>query len=118
MKNSFLITVLTVFFCPQFSYGQLDDIQMFDIRTPMGNTVVSWITEELSFSWRQWEDIFWSTLYPNAEMIIVYDGLSSTRKFNCHGYAWLRVEHGIDRWIGLRGNEIGLYPDIYMNDNS
>ena len=89
-----------------------------DIFTPMGNLVVTYSMVEAATSTREWYDDYWSSRYPNAEMIIVYDGLSSTRKFNCHGYAWLRVEQGIDRWIGYDWPDIGMYPDIYITDSS
>jgi hypothetical protein len=88
---------------------------MHDIYTPMGSSVVTWLTCEASTANRVNSDNYYSNAYPNAEMIIVYDGLSSTRKFNCHGYAWLRVEQNIDRWIGY------MYTtdeDIYMTDGS
>ena len=58
-------------------------------------------------------DIYWFTRYPppNAIQIPTYNGYSSTGKFNCHGYAWLRVEQGIDRWIEkyLNGSNLGAF---------
>jgi hypothetical protein len=88
---------------------------MYDIYTPIGSPVVTWLTCEASTASRVFYDDYFSNAYPNAEMIIVYDGLSSTRKFNCHGYAWLRVEQNIDRWIGY---EYSTDEDIYMTDGS
>ena len=76
------------------------DILTCDIFTPMGNLVVTYLMCEQRSDVREEYDDYYSSMYPNAEMIIVYDGLSSTRRFNCHGYAWLRVEQGIDRWLG------------------
>ena len=82
----------------------------------MGSLVNTWLTCEVSTQQRQaWDNQYHST-YPNAQQIIVYDNLSSTRKFNCHGYAWLRVEQGIDRWIGYYSGNTD--PDIYITDGS
>ena len=113
-----VITLMINFVCLHFSYGQwcYGDEEMFDVFTPMGSPVTTWLTCEVSISWRESVDDYWSSTYPNAEMIIVYDSLSSTRKFNCHGYAWLRVEQGVDRWLGYY--EDNTDPDIYMTDGS
>ena len=97
--------------------GQCVDIQMYDIFTPNGSLVVTWITCESSLQTRQGFDDHYTTAYPAAQKIVTYDNLSSTRRFNCHGYAWLRAEGGPDRWIGLNFDEVG-YPDIYMEDDS
>jgi hypothetical protein len=88
---------------------------MYDIYTPMGSSVVTWLTCEASTSDREYYDYYFTNAYPNAEKIIVYNGLSSTRKFNCHGYAWLRVEQDIDRWIGYSDM---TDENIYMTDGS
>ena len=99
-----------------FSFGQCSDVQMYDIYTPVGSSVKTYLTCEESRYDRAFYDNLYRSKYPDAEMIIIYDGLSSTRKFNCHGYAWLRVEQGIDRWIGyFSGNDD---PDVYMTDGS
>jgi hypothetical protein len=111
-----IITLTVCFMCLHFSYGQCDDVQMYDIYTPMGSSVSTWLTCEDDISWREYLDDYYSSAYPNAEMIIVYDGVSSTRKFNCHGYAWLRVEQETDRWLGYYPDNID--PDIYMTDGS
>ena len=96
-----------------------------DVSTPKGSNVVAWILEEDPLLVREYNDYRYIyspiTGYPNATPIITYDSLSSTAKFNCHGYAWLRVEEGIDRWIGT-----GFCPPyditdpekIYMTDGS
>jgi hypothetical protein len=76
---------------------------MYDIYTPVGSPVATWATCESSLQTRQAFDDQYTQSYPNTQKIITYDNLSSTRKFNCHGYAWLRVEQGIDRWIGPVG---------------
>ena len=116
MKKN-IITLIICFVCLHFSFGQCNT-QMYDIYTPMGSFVNTWLTCEAATSVREAYDDLYRGRYPDAEMIIVYDGLSSTRKFNCHGYAWLRVEQGIDRWIGYENYEKGTYPDIYIADGS
>ncbi|MDR3339414.1 MAG: hypothetical protein LBT25_04845 [Candidatus Symbiothrix sp.] len=101
-----------------FSYSlkaQCVDTQMYDIYTPMGSPVTTWATCESSIQIRQGFDSQYAQNYPNAQQIITYDNLSSTRKFNCHGYVWLRVEQGVDRWIGYY---VTTEEDIYMSDGS
>jgi hypothetical protein len=117
MKKVIFALILN-FVCLHFSFGQCIDVQMYDIYTPMGSYVKTYLMCEAPTSTREFHDDNYSSTYPNAEMIIVYNGLSSTRKFNCHGYAWLRVEQGIDRWIGYDWSDIGTYPDIYITDGS
>jgi hypothetical protein len=112
-----VITLMINFVCLHFSYAQwCNDEEMYDIYTPLGSPVSTWVTCEEDISWREFLDDYYSSTYPNAEMIIVYDGVSSTRTFNCHGYAWLRVEQGIDRWLGYYSGNTD--PDIYMTDGS
>jgi hypothetical protein len=87
----------------------------------MGSPVVTFLTCESSLQTRQGFDATYAQSYPNATQLITYDGFSSTRKFNCHGYAWLRVEQGIDRWIGTGRLDLGDIEDpemIYMTDGS
>ena len=112
-----IFTLIINFVCLHFSFGQnYNDVQMYDIYTPMGSLVNTWINEEASISDRiTWEDDQ-KAEFPYAEVIIVYDSLSATRKFNCHGYAWIRVEQGIDRWLG--DNKYGGDTHIYMTDSS
>jgi hypothetical protein len=101
-----------------FSYSvkaQCADAKMSDIYTPMGSPVTTWITCEASTSTRQGFDDYYAQTYPNAQQIKTYDNLSSTRKFNCHGYAWLREEQGIDRWIGY---SVDTDENVYMTDGS
>ena len=115
MKKAVIIFMIN-FVCLHFSFGQCCDVRMFDICTPMGSTVSTWLTYEASTYTRKSKDDYYSSKHPDAEMIIVYDSLSSTRKFNCHGYAWLREEGGPDRWINLWLIEAA--QDIYMTDGS
>ena len=113
-----IFALIINFGCLNFSFGQCSDVQMYDIETPMGSYVKTYLMCEATIYDREWNDYNYSSTYPNAEMMIVYDGLSSTRKFNCHGYAWLRVEQEIDRWIGYSYSDMGTYPDIYITDGS
>jgi len=77
------------------------------------------IRPESSTLTRAGYDAYYAQTYPNAEQIPTYDGYSSTRKFNCHGYAWLKVEQGIDRWIGTGWAQDITDPEqIYMTDGS
>ena len=89
---------------------------MYDIFTSMSSPVATWKMCESAYSVRLGFDREYANRYPNATQIITYDGLSSTRTFNCHGYAWLKTEGGPDRWIGYyAGNRD---PDIYISDGS
>ena len=115
MKKSVIIVIMN-FVCLQFSFGQCIDVQMYDICTPMGSAVSTRLNCEDDIEVRRERDDYYSSFFPDAEMIIVYDSVSSTRKFNCHGYAWIRVEQGIDRLMG-RSN-VGIYPDTYITDGS
>ena len=96
-----------------------------DIRTPNNNQVITWAMSEAPLIVREGWDYYFikspKPCYPNAKPIKTYDNLSSTRKFNCHGYAWLRVEQGIDRWIGYGRTDLGEPVDpekAYMTDGS
>jgi hypothetical protein len=101
-----------------FSYSlkaQCTDMQMYDIYTPNGSSVETWAMCESSLQVRQGWDSYCTQRYPHAQQITMYNNCSSTSKFNCHGYAWLRVEQGVDRWIGYSRT---TDEDIYMSDGS
>jgi hypothetical protein len=88
------------FVCFYFSFGQCDLI-LEDLYTPLGNVVRTLFYGdecEMDSGARLKKDQYYAATYPNAIQIPTYDGYSSTIKFNCHGYAWIRVELGIDRW--------------------
>lgn len=91
-----------------------------DVITPNGSIVKAWITAETSVSIREYNDFYWSSRYPNAEVIITFDNLSSTRRFNCHGYAWHMSELAYPlsqpRWIGYEIANTDEY--IYWEDGS
>jgi hypothetical protein len=101
------ITIILTFsyLCLYFSFGQISpcDITVVnDVYTPLGSVVISHIYDcEYDEGVRAKRDNDDAATYPNAIQIKTYDGYSSTLKFNCHGYAWLRVEQGIDRWVSL-----------------
>jgi hypothetical protein len=92
-----------------------------DICTPKINPVYAWIMVEDSDPIRRTWDSIYALEYPNAVQIPTYGqyqghNLSSTRQFNCHGYAWHVSDGGDYRWIGY-------YPgntdeQIYWTDGS
>lgn len=91
------------------------------VKTPFGSNVPAWKMSELSASQRAFYDEDLSRQFPNAIKLQTYDGYSSTRRFNCHGYAWHRVEHqnspNEDCWIGYDASEND--PEkIYTTDGS
>lgn len=103
-------------------HGQCD-IRMYDIYTPKGSPVVTFLMCESSLARRLSLDSHYTQTYPNATQIKTHTEqgyqISSTRKFNCHGYAWLRVEQGIDRWIGTGWASDIIDPErIYITDGS
>ena len=95
------------------------DIQS-NILTPLGHTVNAWITEEDTSSIRAATDNYYSQTRPNAIQIDTYDGYSSTRRFNCHGYAWYMSQKSSvltnPRWIGYYSGNTDEH--IYWNDGS
>lgn len=97
-----------------------------NVSTPNGSSVIAYIMDESSDETRASFDSYWNNIYPNNEMIKTYYNsnstikYSSTRRFNCHGYAWhmstLSDLLNQPRWIGK-----DLYntdEHIYWNDNS
>lgn len=114
MKKVFII-ILGIFCISIFSYADY----RADVLTPNGSNVVAWIMDESPNSWRVYLDDQFSMIYPNAQQIATYDDHSSSRKFNCHGYAWYMSELpnplGSPRWIG---KDYQTDEDIYMTDGS
>lgn len=81
-----------------------------DVKTPKGTNVEAWVTDEMTDNERAYWDVYYITRYPNAVMMPTIDyNHSSTRTFNCHGYAWDIVEkwQGVNeaRWIGYINND-------------
>ena len=114
------ISCLLIFYLViSFSIKGQCDIRMYDIYTPKGSPVVTFVMCESSIEKRKSLDQYYAQRYPNAVQIKTYDLCSSTRKFNCHGYAWLRVEQNIDRWIGTGWSDDVVDPEkIYISDSS
>ncbi|MDR1369699.1 MAG: T9SS type A sorting domain-containing protein [Dysgonamonadaceae bacterium] len=93
---------------------------MYDIYTPNGSLVITFLNCEYSFQDRVRIDSTYAHNFPEAIQIPTYNGLSSSDKFNCHGYAWIKVEQYIDRWIEMDCT-LGMteHPEIaYMTDGS
>jgi hypothetical protein len=113
MKKAILI--LTLFISSLSSFADY----RADITTPNGSIVAAWIMDDMSISSKAYSDSYWSSVYPNAQMLPTFDGYSSTYRFNCHGYAWHMSELSNPlssaRWIG-RDNAID--EDIYWTDGS
>jgi hypothetical protein len=80
---------------------------MYDIQTPKGTIVATLLCCDSHPSVRDSLDNHFKVAFPNAIQIPTYDGYSSTSKFQCHGYAWIRVEQGTDRW--LEPANVGIY---------
>ena len=114
------ISCLLIFYLViSFSIKGQCDIRMYDIYTPKGSPVVTFLMCESSIEKRKSLDQYYAQRYPNAVQIKTYDLCSSTRKFNCHGYAWLRVEQNTDRWIGTGWSDDVVDPEkIYISDSS
>ncbi|MDF1576806.1 MAG: hypothetical protein P1P86_16595, partial [Bacteroidales bacterium] len=72
-----------------------------NVYTPKGAQVdVVYIAGEWEDSIRHKFDSIAMALYPNATKINTYVGYSTTKLFNCHGYAWHVSEGGAYVWIG------------------
>jgi len=104
------------------SISQAQDIQS-NVSTPKGNPVIAYITEEASDENREYFDDHFATAYPHAVQLSTYGtNYSSTRRFNCHGYAWYMTGVGGNhslvnpRWIGYYA--VNTDEAIYMSDGS
>lgn len=99
-----------------------------NVLTPKGSTVTAYIMPENTDENRAYFDSYFKSRYPNARPIDTYPSqgnssvyYSSTRKFNCHGFAWhMSSSAGTDisdpRWIGKDAGNTDEY--IYWNDGS
>lgn len=75
--------------------------QQNDVNAPDGDNVVAWTrSPDFTNYWRNYYDSVFTVSYPNATKINTYGGYSTTKEFNCHGYAWHVSEGGANRWIG------------------
>jgi len=102
MKSKFQINkeLIILSVCSLFTINSFAQDYQSNVCTPKGNSVVAFIMEESLENTRAYYDSVYALNYPNAIQIPTYDGYSSTRKFNCHGYAWHISDGGSDRWIG------------------
>ena len=121
MKKFFIIFVINIATIQLLS--SQCDVRMYDIYTPKGTPVVTFLMCESSLQDRLALDSYFAQTYPQAIQLKTHkegnDSISSTRKFNCHGYAWLKVETGIDRWIGTGwANDITDPERVFITDGS
>lgn len=76
--------------------------------------------QESSSTVRAAYDYEYSRTRPNAIQIKTYDNYSSTRRFNCHSYAWYMSQKSPEltnpRWIGYYSGNTDEH--IYWNDGS
>jgi hypothetical protein len=76
------------------------------VNTPNGTAVpVNVMTWELSSQEIQELDNYCTTTYPNATLL-----RSSSRKYNCHSYAWYNQSASNDKWMNN--------PNYYWLDGS
>jgi hypothetical protein len=89
------------------------------VYTPKGSRVYAWRTGEEESWLRDTLDNAARRNYSENTYITTYGNNSSTRKFNCHGYAWYMAENvpvlDDPRWIG---KDSISEEDIYMTDGS
>lgn len=109
MKKKYLHIIILSFLTLNVVWAD----QQKNVTTPAGNSVEAWILDEMSDSERASFDKSISLNYPKAYTIKngVY---SSTKTYNCHGYAWHMTEGGDARWIG---NGSTAHEDIYMSED-
>jgi hypothetical protein len=88
MKKIYIL--LLMHFC--VVVDSLSQIQA-NVYTPKGQTVTAYTDpSEWDAYWRGYYDNYYTNAYPNATLILTYDGYSTTKKMNCHGYAWHYTE--------------------------
>lgn len=115
MKKTVILT-----FCSLIAFAAISQNYRADVKTPKGSNVAAWITEESSIQTRTYWDASVAGSYPNAQQIKTYDDFSSSRRFNCHGYAWHMSELSNPlsepRWIGYYADNTDEH--IYWQDGS
>lgn len=112
MKKYFLYT-LCLLLATSITTSFAQDTRS-DVLTPKGSNAQAWITAENSNYWRNYYDNIYATA--NRTYVYYFGGsYSSSRRFNCHGYAWHMSEGGSPRWIGYSQTSD---EDIYMSDGS
>lgn len=110
MKKNYILFCILLLCISSLSFSQTQS----NLSTPKGSSVTAWIVPEMSASDRAFYDNAYSS--PNRTQLSYFgDGYSSSRRFNCHGYAWSIAEGGAARWIGY---SVTTEEDIYMTDGS
>jgi hypothetical protein len=119
MKKVIFILIIN-FMALHFSFGQCAGcVVMYDIQTPKGTTVETLLCcESLSLAERAGMDNYYKSEFPDAIQILTYDGYSSTGKFQCHGYAWLIVDQGVERWLEPAGVGVFVTDGSYVQVSS
>lgn len=108
----------------QLTEDGYNQVTIYTLRNNIAITAYS-TSQELNTTTRSNTDQIYSDSFPLAELIYTYDGYSSTKKFNCHGYAWYMslYENPLDNpiWLGdgQEGSPGFFDPeDNYLLDNS
>ena len=87
------------------------------IYTPRGSLVLDtyYIPEELSSSQIAAFAAHVDSVYPNAQILA-----AATTTYNCHGYAWSKVDGGETVWMGYETNPTSVYwlDGSYMGTTS
>jgi hypothetical protein len=119
MKKCMFSLLLCMFFSCALKAQQCTVPTSTTVTTPMSTVVRAWITCELKDDERASLDNEYLITHPGSEQIIPDGELySSTNKFNCHGYAFVRSSGGSSVWIGLeRDNDLDEYRK-YLTDGS
>ena len=108
MRKLLFITLALLLYALSYSQTQSN------VSTPKGNSVTAYIVPEMTDTERQYYDNQYSAL--NRTLLYYFnDNRSSSKRFNCHGYAWNMSEGGPVRWIGYY---VTTDEDVYMTDGS
>ena len=122
MKTIFLIIFIS------FTINIYSQDSRNDVKTPNYSNVVAYDMYESSDVTRAYFDNYYMNAYQNADTINTYKAkddpnkyYSSTRRFNCHGYAWYMTSNegsGLadPRWIGYYPGNTDEH--IYWEDES
>ncbi|MCF7740562.1 MAG: T9SS type A sorting domain-containing protein [Candidatus Marinimicrobia bacterium] len=90
-----------------------------DIYTPEGSQVQdTYEFDEYSSSTRSYYDNYYESAYPNATQYKLWgEQYSTSRRYNCHGYAWYMRDGNINDpvWMGASSSDA---EDIYWEDGS
>lgn len=119
MKTIYIISVL-ISFMGLFAMGQTPTIQ-----TPWGSTVSVWTQEDMDPEHRYLMDQLYSDYVDEGAVLLQtlpgdnnYPDVSSTLKFNCHGYAWYMYWLDPDDQFDAPWQINDTEADNYFNDPS